>query len=71
MIRADSVEAATVSLIELDTEVQNVEVTVEGDALDYDAIEAAVEDAGGTVHSIDQVACGAHVVDDRRAPRDV
>jgi hypothetical protein len=64
------VEGATSSLIELDQEVQNVKITVAGEALDYEAIEAAVEELGGTVHSVDQVACGAAVVDEPRTLQD-
>jgi hypothetical protein len=56
--RLDGVDGVTCSLIELDREVQNVEVAVEGESLDVGAIEAAVEGLGGTVHSIDLVACG-------------
>ncbi|GAB7095444.1 DUF211 domain-containing protein [Halolamina litorea] len=67
---AESVAAATASLIELDKEVQNVKLTVEGDALDYNAVESAVDDLGGTVHSIDHVACGEYVAEDRRTPQD-
>lgn len=66
----ESVEAATGSLIELDKEVQNVKITVEGEALEYDRLEAAVTDAGGTVHSIDQVSCGARVVQEQRTLQD-
>jgi hypothetical protein len=66
----ESVEAAAVELLELDQEVQNVEVTVEGTALDYEAVEAAVEELGGTVHSVDRVACGAYVVGERTAGDD-
>ncbi len=68
---ARSVDAATASLIELDQEVQNVTVTVEGEALAYDAIKAAIEDLGGTVHSIDHVACGEYVVDDQQPNQDL
>lgn len=64
------VEGATSSLIELDQEVQNVKITVAGESLDFDAIEAAVEELGGTVHSVDHVACGAAVVDEPRTLQD-
>jgi len=67
---AKSVDAATVSLIELDQEVQNIKITIEGEALEYTAIEAAIEDLGGTVHSIDHVACGGHIVEDQRTFQD-
>lgn len=66
----ETVEGATASLIELDQEVQNVKVTIEGADLDYDAIEETVETLGGTVHSVDQVASGERLVEDRRTPQD-
>jgi len=66
----DSVDAATATVIELDEDVQNVSVTIEGNALDFDAIEDGVEDLGATVHSVDQVACGDHVVERRPTPQD-
>lgn len=67
---AEGVGGATASLIELDAEVQNVELIVEGPDLDFDAVEAAVEDLGGTVHSVDQVASGDRAVGRERLPRD-
>jgi hypothetical protein len=66
----ERVDAATASLIELDKEVQNVKITVEGEDLDYGSIEEAVDDLGGTVHSIDQVACGEYVVEEQRTLQD-
>ncbi|MFB6096129.1 MAG: DUF211 domain-containing protein [Haloferacaceae archaeon] len=65
----ESVESVTTTLVELDQEVQNVELALEGEAVDYGAVEAAIEELGGTVHSVDQVACGSHVIDDPRAHR--
>lgn len=61
---AETVDGVTATLVELDREVQNVELAVEGDGLDVGAIEAAIESLGGTVHSIDQVACGQPVAVD-------
>ena len=66
----DEVDGATASLIEHDQEVQNVKLTFEGRALDYAAVEAAIEGIGATVHSVDQVACGEYVVEDRRTLQD-
>jgi hypothetical protein len=67
---AESVDGATVSLVELDQEVQNVKLTIEGEDLDYEAIEATIESLSGTVHSVDQVACGERLVEDRRTLQD-
>ena len=66
----DCVEAVTSSLVELDNEVQNLKLTLEGEDIDLTRIEAEVTNLGGTVHSVDQVACGEYVVEDRRTPQD-
>lgn len=65
-----SVEGVTSSLIELDQEVQNVKLTFEGDDIDFSAVEETIENLGGTVHSVDQVACGEYIVTDRRTLQD-
>ena len=66
----DSVAGVTASLIELDKEVQNVKLTFAGEELDVDAVEEAIEEFGGTVHSVDQVSCGEFVVQDSPTPQD-
>ncbi len=55
----DGVESARASLVEIDREVQNVTLRVDGDALDDGAVEERVETLGGTVHSVDHVVCAA------------
>lgn len=70
MADTDGVAAARASLIELDAEVQNVELTLEGEDLDLGVVEAAVEELGGTVHSIDQVASGEYILERGGQPRD-
>jgi hypothetical protein len=66
----EGVAGLTASLVELDTEVQNVKLTLEGEDLDFESFEDHVERLGGTVHSVDQVSCGEHVVEDRRTLQD-
>ncbi|AXG07568.1 hypothetical protein DU500_14655 [Haloplanus rubicundus] len=68
--RVDGVAGATCTLVELDREVQNVEVTLEGENLDIGAVEETIDELGGTVHSIDLVACGDRLVTPQRPPRD-
>ena len=65
-----SVDGVTSSLIELDQEVQNVKLTVEGEDLEFAAIEQQIADLGGSVHSVDQVACGEYAVTDSRTLQD-
>jgi len=66
----ESVDGVTSALIELDQEVQNVKLTFEGTDLEFDAIEETVEGLGATVHSVDEVACGERVVEDRPTLQD-
>lgn len=66
----ESIDGITSSLIELDREVQNVKLTIEGENLDYTAIEEAIGELGGTIHSVDQVAYGEYVVEERRTLQD-
>lgn len=66
----ESIDGIAVSLIELDQEVQNVKLTIEGADLDYAGIEDAIEELGATVHSVDQVAFGEYVVEERRTLQD-
>ncbi|WP_369335379.1 DUF211 domain-containing protein [Halostella sp. PRR32] len=66
----ESVDGVTASLIELDQEVQNVKLTIEGDTLEYPTLEEAIEELGGTVHSVDQVAYGEYVVEEQRTLQD-
>jgi len=65
-----TVEAVASSLVELDQEVQNVKLTLEGPDVDLARIKDAVERLGGTVHSVDEVACGEYVVEERPTPQD-
>lgn len=64
------VEGVTASLIELDQEVQNIKLTFEGEDLNFDEIKEKIEHLGGTIHSVDQVACGEYIVTDRRTLQD-
>lgn len=60
----ESVDAANVSLIEIDREVQNVKLSVEGEDLSFEALEGTIRDLGATVHSVDEVACGEYLIDE-------
>ena len=66
----ECIDGITSSLIELDQEVQNVKLTIEGENLNYAAIEEGIEELGGSVHSVDQVAYGEYIVEERRTLQD-
>lgn len=57
------VVGTNITVTEIDIETVGMNVTIEGDALDYDAIVAAIEGTGAVVHSIDEIVAGARVVE--------
>ena len=66
----DGIEGVNATLLELDREVQNVKLTVEGSDVDFAAVQDAIEDLGASPHSVDQVIVGERVVEDVRTPQD-
>lgn len=57
------VEGVNITVTGIDTETVGMDVTIVGNNLDYDAIEAAIEKTGAVVHSIDELVAGARIVD--------
>ena len=61
------VVGANITVTDIDIETVGMEVTVEGDDIDVDALIAAIEKAGAAVHSIDEIVFGSRTVE--RVPR--
>lgn len=66
----DGVTGCTTTLVEIDQKVTNVTVTLEGDAIDEDAVTEVVQSHGGTIHSVDEVAAGEELIEPRRPARE-
>lgn len=66
----EGVDGVNISIYEIDRQVENAKITVEGGRLSYEDILAVVEDAGGTVHSIDEAVAGKVVIDDSPTPQE-
>ncbi len=60
----DGVTGATSKLVEIEENVRTIRITIEGEDLDLDVIDAEIADLGGSIHSIDEVSCGNEVVED-------
>ncbi|MFC7201972.1 DUF211 domain-containing protein [Haloferax namakaokahaiae] len=67
---ATGVRGTNAMLLEMDREVQNIRLVVEGDAIDVDEVEHHITNLGGTVHSIDEVVVGEEMVESRDHPQD-
>ena len=66
----DGVTGVNAMVIEVDADVENLKLTVEGDDVDFDGVEAAISALGGSLHSVDEVACGDHLVEESETPQD-
>lgn len=60
----DGVSAVNISIYEMDRKVENAKITIEGEAVDFTIIARLIEEMGGAIHSVDEVAAGRHIIDD-------
>ncbi len=60
----DGVDGVNITITEIDRKVENVKITVEGDALSFKELKAVVEAHGAAIHSIDEVAAGDRLIED-------
>jgi hypothetical protein len=65
----DGVEGVNSSLIEVDEEVKNVKLTMEGD-IPEEEVRDLIDGSGASIHSIDEVAAGERLVDKINTPQD-
>lgn len=66
----DGVDGVNISIYEIDRRVENAKITVEGHDLSYDRIVDIIQEDGGSVHSIDEVAAGRVLIEDVVTPQD-
>ena len=60
--RLNGIVGVNLSLSEVDQQTETVKITLQGDDIDYVAVESVIQDFGGVVHSIDEVAAGKEIV---------
>lgn len=58
-----NVEGVNVTVTEIDVETVGMDVTIEGEGMNYEAIVKAIESTGAVVHSVDQLISGSRVVE--------
>jgi hypothetical protein len=56
------VEAVNITVQEIDIETVGMNVTIEGENMDYDEITKAIESTGAVVHSLDEIAIGDRII---------
>lgn len=63
------VEALNIVVMEIDMQTVGMEITIQGENLNYDAIVRAIEDAGAVSHSIDEIATGSYLIESVKRTR--
>jgi hypothetical protein len=66
----EGVDGANISIYEIDRRVENAKITIEGHDLRYQEISSVIEENGGAIHSIDEVAAGRVLIEDVITPQD-
>ena len=66
----EGVRGVDITLIEIDSKVENIKVTLEGDDIDFQAVAEVVQDAGASIHSIDKVSTGSELVEEADTAQD-
>jgi hypothetical protein len=56
--------------MEIDKETENVKITMQGDDLNFQEISDAIEEYGGSIHSVDEVVAGKKLIEEVTTPQD-
>ncbi|MDC8446892.1 MAG: DUF211 domain-containing protein [Nitrospira sp.] len=59
----EGVDGVNITVNEIDIETVDMDITVEGECIDYQALVSAIESCGAVVHSIDQLVAGSRFVE--------
>lgn len=61
--QVSGVEGANLTVTDIDMETVGMDITVEGEDIDVDALILVIERQGAAVHSIDEIVVGSRVVE--------
>lgn len=65
----EGVEGVNSSLIEVDEEVKNIKITIEG-SFEEQPVRDVIEQEAGSIHSVDEVAVGKSLINKVDTPQD-
>lgn len=66
----EGVDGTDITLYEIDSKVENVKITLQGNDIDFNDVKKCVEDSGGSIHSIDKVSSGSVIVKEAETHQD-
>ncbi|HUL39124.1 MAG TPA: DUF211 domain-containing protein [Methanomassiliicoccales archaeon] len=66
----EGVSGVNCTLEEVDQETESIKITIEGNAIDVEALEQAISESGAAIHSVDSVSAGKKLVEEVETPQD-
>ena len=64
------VSGVNIAIYEIDLKVENAKVTIEGEDIQYETVQALLGELGVAIHSIDEVVAGKEIVEASATPQD-
>jgi uncharacterized protein len=64
------IDGVDISLVEMDQKVENVKITCEGEAIDFEQVERIVIQNGASIHSVDKVSAGTSMIEEATTQQD-
>jgi hypothetical protein len=68
--KLDGISGVNISLEEVDAETDSIKITIEGNNINYTAVEKEISECGAVIHSIDGVSAGMKIIDEVNTPQD-
>ncbi|MFQ6065212.1 MAG: DUF211 domain-containing protein [Candidatus Bathyarchaeia archaeon] len=66
----EGVEGVNIVTYEIDQKVENVKIILGGNSISFEEVKKKLENLGAVIHSVDEVAAGARIVEEVRTPQD-
>ncbi len=64
------IEGVDISVYEIDSKVENVKITIQGQNLNFVKIKEIIDESGATIHSIDKVSSGTILIKEASTHQD-
>ena len=64
------IEGVNILIYEMDREVENAKITIEGSDIPFQQVCQVIIDNGGAVHSLDEVVAGKVIIEEAATPQD-
>lgn len=59
----DSIDGVNIAVDDVDMETLGMQITVEGENIDYDGLVSAIEKTGAAVHGVDEIVVGKRMIE--------